>query len=144
MAAQPDDDIEFVQTMCIKGLASDTSVPDSDRNKLCTCVADEVRKKVTPAQRDSIKDARRRIQAKESLDAHLLQRTGLTALVGTSQDYCVTSLWPAQPPYTEEQHRRFSLLANQSVQEFKSLVQFNCAKYPKSGQRESMSREHFK
>lgn len=134
-AAFGDDDIKFVYDVCLHEMATEPSVPRSESEAFCSCAADEVKKAITQGQRSSIRDARNRMRLGQPVPPDIFQKSGLTTLIGKSQEYCMNSQWPQPPTISDKDHKKYSSMANQSVDEFTALLDTRCEKYPKSKER---------
>lgn len=134
-AALGDDDINFIYELCMHGMANQPSVPKSESEAFCSCAADEVRKAITQRQRLSIRDARNFMRLGQPVSPDIFQKSGLKMLIEKSQEYCIKSQWPEPPKISDEDHKKYSLMANQSLDEFNALLDTRCGKYPKSKER---------
>ena len=136
-AANADEEMNFLYSMCFQGFVATTSMPKPEIKKTCECTSHEVKNKITPRQRNSIKEFKRMLMNNKPPPIDLFQRTGLKNLINESQNYCVDLLYPVKPEITDKDHKNFSLLANKSVKEFGEFVDRLCGKYPQSKKRES-------
>lgn len=134
-AALGDDDIKFVYEVCMHGMATEPSVPRSESEAFCSCAADEVKKAIAQRQRSSIRDARSRMRLGQPVPPDIFQKSGLKTLIEKSQEYCMKSQWPEPPTISDKDHKKYSSMANQSVDEFNALLDIRCKKYPKSKER---------
>lgn len=134
--ASADEDIKFIYSMCYQGMNSQTSMPANEIDKFCRCSSNEVKKNISQKQRASIREAKSILSAKKPFPLDLFEKTGLKSLVANSQDYCTDLLYPVEPVISEEEHQKYSILANKSVDEFNALLEKRCDKYPKSIERD--------
>ena len=134
-AALGDSDIDFVYELCMHGMATQPSVPKTESEAFCSCASNEVQKKITQGQRLSIRDAKNRMRLGQSLPPDIFQRSGLKTLVEKSQDHCIKSLWPEPQRISDKDHKKYSAMANKSVDEFNDMLDARCGKFPKSDRR---------
>lgn len=136
-----DDDIQFVYEVCMNGMATEPSVTRSESEAFCSCAADEVNKAITNGQRLSIRAARNHVRLGQPIPRDIFQKSGLKMLVEKSQEYCMKSQRPEPPTTSDNDHKKYSSMANQSVAEFSALLDNRCGKYPKSKERTQCSVE---
>lgn len=65
----------------------------------------------------------------------IFQKSGLKTLIEKSQEYCMKSQWPEPSKISDKDHKKYSSMANRSVDEFNALLDTRCKKYPKSKER---------
>jgi hypothetical protein len=136
-AANADQDIDFVYQVCLSGMRTQPQVPQTESNAFCACATERVRKSITPQQRSAIREAQRRITARQSIPPNMFEPSGLRALIEKSQDYCIDSRWPQRPKISAEDHQRYSTRANRSVEEFDALLELRCKNVHDSSGRSS-------
>lgn len=127
-----DDDINFINDICIQGMASLKTETDS----FCSCVVYKVKKKITYEQRVSIREAKQLMISGKPVPQDIFQKSGLKAIIENSQDQCMESLKRRSEKIRDKQHKKYASLANRSVNEFDSFLSVRCNKYPKSKRHE--------
>lgn len=130
-----DDDIKFVHEVCLQGMVVEPSVPRSESEVFCSCMADDVNKTITQSQRLSIRDARNLIRLGQPVPRDIFQKSGLKKLIEKSQEDCIKSLWPEPSKISDKDHAKYSFMVDRSLVEFKHLMHTRCNKYPKSKER---------
>lgn len=130
-----DDEITFSYQMCMRGIYSDSTIPKSEVEKMCSCTANKMKGELNKKQQLLIRDFTNRMRLRQEMPITALQKSGIPLLIETSHEYCMDILWPVPEKISDEDHIKYSSMADKSIKEFTIIKDARCKKYRESKER---------
>lgn len=117
---------EFLYQVCLHGMITQSTVPRDESELFCACTSGEIVKNLTRQQRASIEEMLSRVRSGKK-PQH--DKSGLSELTRKSEDVCAAAMWPTQPKISDQDHKKYSAMANKSVDEFNAIINDHCEQH---------------